>query len=297
MKMLLFRKKKFAMIAASLLLLTCGVSAEETAGGGERSSIRILDLVPEGCDPVRQLALQLALDEESGISDVQLERTDMTPDAAVAELKAGRVDFVLLAASQVSPDYRGPRRGVMREAGAIYVNGANSLKSLTLPEARALLLAERPVWEALNGSKADMQRIGVKFTRRSERETILRLLKLKRDDVAAEIFRLETTPEVVLLVGANPEAIGFGRLLAEYPVTVKALEIDGVAPTVDTVAEGKYPLQCEYVVLSRENPGASAAKFAAAFDTAAFAALVADNGFFPVRGNGKPAPEREGEGM
>ena len=285
MKMLLFRKKKFAMIAASLLLLTCGVSAEETAGGGERSSIRILDLVPEGCDPVRQLALQLALDEESGISDVQLERTDMTPDAAVAELKAGRVDFVLLAASQVSPDYRGPRRGVMREAGAIYVNGANSLKSLTLPEARALLLAKRPVWEALNGSKADMQRIGVKFTRRSERETILRLLKLKRDDVAAEIFRLETTPEVVLLVGANPEAIGFGRLLAEYPVTVKALEIDGVAPTVDTVAEGKYPLQCEYVVLSRENPGASAAKFAAAFDTAAFAALVADNGFFPVRGN------------
>lgn len=283
MKMLLFRKKKFAMIAASLLLLTCGVSAEEMPGGGERTAVRILDLVPEGCDPVRQLALQLALDEESGISDVQLERTDMTPDAAVAELKAGRVDFVLLAASLVPPDYRGPRRGVMREAGAIYVNGANSLKSLTLPEARALLLAKRPVWEALNGSKADMQRIGVKFTRRSERETILRLLKLKRDDVAAEIFRLETTPEVVLLVGANPEAIGFGRLLAEYPVTVKALEIDGVAPTVDTVSAGKYPLQCEYVVLSRENPGTSAARFAAAFDTAAFAALIADNGFFPVR--------------
>ncbi len=288
-------RKSIATIAAGLLLLSWGVNAAETADGGERSSIRILDLVPEGCDPVRQLALQLALDEESGISDVQLERPEMTPAAAVAELKAGRVDFVLLAASQVPSEYRGPRRGLMREAGAIYVNGTNSLKSLTLPEARALLLAKRPVWEALNGSKADMQRIGVKFTRRSERETILRLLKLKRDAVAAEIFRLETTPEVVLLVGANPEAIGFGRLLAEYPVTVKALEIDGIAPTVDTLASGKYPLQCEYVVLSRETPGAAAARFAAAFDTAAFAALVADNGFFPVRGSGSATSASDGE--
>ena len=246
-------------------------------------SVRVLDLMPGGCAPLRQIALQLALDGESGVDSVSVERPKNGVRAAIDEWAAGKADFILLAEDRIPDDCGGRRRPLLCEAAGIYVNSTNPVRGVTSAQARALLTAKRPVWQSLNGSAADIQRIGVK-SERGERETVTRMLNLKPEECSGEIFRVGTMPEAVLLVSVNENAMGFGRLLPEAPASVKALAVDGAAPTLDGLKSGAYPLRKVYVLLEREPHGSAAAgRFAAALESADFAALIAENGFFPVR--------------
>ncbi len=261
-----------------ILSALCGIFS---AFAAEPGPLKIIDLVPEGCAPVWQKTLQLSM--QGKIRSADIRRTPAPAEKAVAELKSGKADFILIASDQVPGNFKGGILPFMREVAALYVNAVNPLKGVSMEQARSLLRDPRPVWQPLNGSPADIQRIGLKPERRAERETVIRLLGLKYADTAEEIFRVLTTPEIVLLVSGNQQAVGFGRLLPDFPVSVKTLEIDGAAPTLENLYSGKYPLQKLYVILYLENKSAEAGIFLQELNTAAFADLIADNGFFPAQ--------------
>lgn len=63
---------------------------------------------------------------------------------------------------------------------------------------------------------------------------------------------LTSTGDVITTVSQNPNAIGYASLAAVGD-TVKALAVDGVEPTEETVIDGSYVVQRPFVLVTRQN--------------------------------------------
>ena len=72
---------------------------------------------------------------------------------------------------------------------------------------------------------------------------------------------------------SNPNAIGYASLSA-VDDTVKAVKVNGVAPSEDTVKDGTYEIQRPFVMVTKE--GAELSEAAQAFLEFAMSADVAD---------------------
>ncbi len=62
---------------------------------------------------------------------------------------------------------------------------------------------------------------------------------------------LTSTGDVITTVASNPDAIGYASLAA-LKDTVKAVTVDGVAPTEQTVKDGSYRVQRPFVLVTKE---------------------------------------------
>ena len=62
---------------------------------------------------------------------------------------------------------------------------------------------------------------------------------------------LTSTGDVITTVANNPDAIGYASL-ASLKDTVKAVTVDGVAPSEDTVKDGSYKIQRPFVLVTKE---------------------------------------------
>ena len=63
---------------------------------------------------------------------------------------------------------------------------------------------------------------------------------------------LTSTGDVIQTVASNPNAIGYASL-ASVNDTVKAVKVNGVAPTTETVQNGSYKIQRNFVFVTRAN--------------------------------------------
>ena len=69
---------------------------------------------------------------------------------------------------------------------------------------------------------------------------------------------LTSTGDVITTVSQNPDAIGYASLAA-LKDTVKALNVNGVAPTEATVKDGSYKIQRPFVLVTKADTSLSAA--------------------------------------
>ena len=94
---------------------------------------------------------------------------------------------------------------------------------------------------------------------------------------------LTSTGDVITAVAQNPDAIGYASL-ASLSDSVKALTVDGVAPTEETVKDGSYVIQRPFVLVTKTDTALSdAAQAFFDFATSADAApLIAKAGAVAV---------------
>ena len=88
---------------------------------------------------------------------------------------------------------------------------------------------------------------------------------------------------MITTVAQNPDAIGYASL-ASIGDTVKALVVEGVAPSEETVKDGSYLVQRPFVLVTREGEELSEAA-QAFFDyitSADAASIIADAGAVAV---------------
>ena len=62
---------------------------------------------------------------------------------------------------------------------------------------------------------------------------------------------LTSTGDVIATVAQNPAAIGYASLAA-IKDTVKAVTVDGVAPTEETIKDGTYKVQRPFVLVTKD---------------------------------------------
>ena len=153
---------------------------------------------------------------------------------------------------------------------AIIVNAENPVTDLSIDQIAQIYTGAVTDWADMGGTAGTIAVIGrdAASGTRSAFEEILGI-----EDKCAYLNEYSTTGDVIGNVASNPNAIGYASLSAVNE-TVTAVAVDGVAPSEATVADGSFPIQRPFVIVTVEGTELSAE--AKAFLDYAMSAEVAE---------------------
>lgn len=163
---------------------------------------------------------------------------------------------------------------------AIILNPENPIADLTIEQIAQLYKGEITNWKEIGGDDAPVVLIGREAASgtRDGFESIT-----GTEDACKYSQELTSTGDVVQTVASNPNAIGYASL-ASVKDTVKAIDVEGVTPTTETIQNGTYKVQRNFVFVTKKNTELSGAA-KAFFDFATSSAadkLIEEAGAVPV---------------
>lgn len=165
---------------------------------------------------------------------------------------------------------------------AVIVNPACKVEDLTVEQIAGIYTGEITDWSELGGDAGTISCVGREAGSgtRDGFETIT-----GTTDACKLDYELTSTGAVIEAVAGNPNAIGYASLSA-LKDTVKAVTVNGVACTEETVLDGTYEIQRPFVFVKREGEALST-QAQAFFDWATSSAandLIRGAGAVPVAG-------------
>ena len=204
--------------------------------------------------------------------DVQISYTGSGSSAGIEGVLAGSCDLGL-SSRELSADELGEgavANVIAKDGVAVVVNPENPVSELTSEQIAQIFTGEITNWSELGGNDAEIAVFGRESASgtRSAFEEILGI-----EDQCDYLNEYSSTGDVIGNVASNPNAIGYASLSA-VDESVVAVSVDGVVPTEETVADGSFPIQRPFVVVTVEGTELSAA--AKAFLDYAMSAEVAD---------------------
>lgn len=163
---------------------------------------------------------------------------------------------------------------------AIIVNPQNPVKDLSLEQIAKIYTGEITNWKDVGGEDAEIVRIG-REAGSGTRDGFESITETK--DACQYRQELTSTGDVITTVSQNPNAIGYASL-ASIKDSVKALTVNGVAPTEATVKDGTYLVQRPFVLVTKEGVALSetAQKFFDFATSADAASIISAAGAVPV---------------
>lgn len=163
---------------------------------------------------------------------------------------------------------------------AIIVNPQNPVKDLSLEQIAKIYTGEITNWKDVGGEDAEIVRIG-REAGSGTRDGFESITETK--DARQYRQELTSTGDVITTVSQNPNAIGYASLAA-IKDSVKALTVNGVAPTEATVKDGTYLVQRPFVLVTKEGAALSetAQKFFDFATSADAASIISAAGAVPV---------------
>lgn len=164
---------------------------------------------------------------------------------------------------------------------AMIVNTENTVTDLTLEQISAMYRGEITNWSEVGGDDAPIVLIG-REAASGTRDGFESITDTK--DLCKYNQELTSTGDVVQTVSSNPNAIGYASL-ASVKDTVKPVAVDGVTPSNDTVQDGTYKIQRNFVLVTPKDKALSeAAQEFFDFATSAEAdSLITEAGAVPVK--------------
>ena len=165
---------------------------------------------------------------------------------------------------------------------AIIVNSENSVSDLTIEQIAGLATGEITNWSEVGGIDAPVVLIGREAGSgtRDGFESIT-----GTEDACVYTQELTSTGAVIQAVAGNPNAFGYASLSAvEGQDGVKAISVNGVAPSEETVLDGSYQVQrnFNFVYMADAELSDAAQAFMEYAVSADAADLVAGAGAVPV---------------
>ena len=138
---------------------------------------------------------------------------------------------------------------------AIIVNPENPVDDLSVETIAKIYTGEITNWSEIGGSDAEIVLIGHEADSgtRDGFESIT-----DTEDACKYRQELTSTGDVITTVSQNPGAIGYASV-ASVKDTVKAVTVDGVAPTEATIKDGSYVVQRPFVLVTKADSDLSEA--------------------------------------
>lgn len=130
---------------------------------------------------------------------------------------------------------------------AVIVNPENPVSDLTLENIADIYTGKITDWKDVGGSEGEIVLIGREAGSgtRDGFESIT-----KTEDSCQYRQELTSTGDVITTVSSNPNAIGYASL-ASVKDTVKAVSVDGIAPSEESVKDGTYKVQRPFVLVTK----------------------------------------------
>ena len=163
---------------------------------------------------------------------------------------------------------------------AIVVNPENPVSDLDIDTIAKIYTGEITNWKDVGGNDAEIVLIG-REAGSGTRDGFESITDTK--DACQYRQELTSTGDVITTVSQNPNAIGYASLAA-IKDSVKALTVNGVAPTEATVKDGTYLVQRPFVLVTKEGTALSdtAQKFFDFAISAPAASIISAAGAVPV---------------
>ena len=175
--------------------------------------------------------------------------------SGIKAVQEGRCDIGLSSrALKAEEKEAGLKETVLAYDGiAIIVNPENPVKDLTIEQIADIYTGKITNWKELGGNDAEIVLIGREAGSgtRDGFETITGTA-----DACQYRQELTSTGDVITTVAQNPDAIGYASL-ASIKDTVKALSVNGVVPSEETVKDGSYAIQRPFVLVTVEGKALS----------------------------------------
>ena len=221
-------------IALVCVLAACGGNKEAVATDGSTSMNKVIGALGE------------AFQSDSGIT-VTYNATGS--GAGIQAVLESRCD-IGLASRELKDEEKakGLEGTVLAYDGiAIIVNPENPVNDLDLETIAKIYTGEIKNWKEIGGNDAEIVLIGREAGSgtRDGFESIT-----ATEDKSAYRQELTSTGDVITTVASNPNAIGYASLTSVKD-TVKALKIDGVTASEETIKNGTYVVQRPFVLVTK----------------------------------------------
>ena len=132
---------------------------------------------------------------------------------------------------------------------AIIVNNASKVEDLTVDQLKQMFTGEITNWSEVGGDDGEIVLIG-REAGSGTRDGFESIVDVK--DACKYAQELTATGAVISAVEANPLAIGYASLSAVGD-TVKAVTVEGVECSEDTVKDGTYKIQRPFVFVTNDS--------------------------------------------
>ena len=231
-------KKRIGCFAAAMLLVCalvgCGGSKTAVSTDGSTSMSKVIG------------ALSETFEADTGIT-VTYNATGS--GSGIQAVEEGRCDIGLASRSLKDEEKaKGLTETVLAYDGiAIIVSPENPVQELDLDTIAKIYTGEITNWKDVGGNDAEIVLIG----REAGSGTRDGFESITGTGEACQYRQeLTSTGDVITTVAQNPDAIGYASL-ASVEDSVKALSVDGVQPSEDTVKDGSYAIQRPFVLVTR----------------------------------------------
>ncbi len=231
-------KKIISLLTLAIVLVcvltACGGNKEAVATDGSTSMNKVIGALGEAFETDTGITVTYnATGSGAGIQAVQEGRCDigLASRNLKDEEKANGLEETILAYDGI----------------AIIVNPANPIKDLDVETIAKIYTGEIKNWKEIGGKDAEIVLIGREAGSgtRDGFESIT-----DTEDKCAYRQELTSTGDVITTVASNPNAIGYVSL-ASVKDTVKALTVDGVNPSEETIKNGTYVVQRPFVLVTK----------------------------------------------
>lgn len=184
--------------------------------------------------------------------------------AGIAAVAEGRCNIGLSSRSlKAEEEAQGLKGTVLALDGiAIIVHPENPIQDMSLETLADVYTGKITNWKELNGADEEIVLIG-REGGSGTRDGFESITGTKEQCKYRQ--ELTSTGDVITTVAGNPAAIGYASL-ASVKNTVKALSIDGVAPSEQTVLSGEYAVQRPFLLVTKGDKTALPESAQAFFD-------------------------------
>jgi phosphate transport system substrate-binding protein len=251
-----------AIIAISALMLGCtspSPSATPTVAGSPTSAPITGSIQVTGSTSVGPYTEELATMFEAKYPGTQVGVSQVGSGPGIQAVIDGTTDIGMSSRALTDAETaKGLKSWKICDDGvAVILNNNNALVNLSTTQIRDIFAGNVTNWKQVGGSDATI----VVVTREAGSGTrdAFQTLIMGKPNITASAIQQSSTGAVMTYVSGNPNAIGyisFGSL----DRSVKALQVDGVAPSIATIKDKTYKPQRPFLYVTRGDPTNAVAK-------------------------------------
>lgn len=270
-------RKLIALTAALSLASTCIMFAS----GCEKKETKTIST--DGSTSMEEVIGSLKETFESENKDCTVTYNPTGSGTGIAAAAEGRCDIGLSSRDLKDEEKSKGLVGtvIAYDGIAIIVNPENTLDDLTIEDIAKIYTGEITNWQEIGGADAEIAVIG-REAGSGTRDGFESVTGTKDKCLLKQ--ELTSTGDVITTVARNPAAIGYASL-ASVKDSVKALKIDGTAPSAETIKDGSYKVQRNFVLVTKKDAKLSdaAQKFFDYITSEKASAVIEKAGAIPVK--------------
>lgn len=240
-------KKFISILIAAVMVAGCLAGCSGSSKGGTVST--------DGSTSMESVIGALGEGFEANNPGVTFTYNPTGSGTGIKAVQEGRCDIGLSSRSLKEEEKAaGLTETVLAYDGiAIIVHPDNPTTSLTLSQIADIYTGKITNWSEVGGNDGQIVLIGREAGSgtRDGFETIT-----GTEDACQYRQELTSTGDVITTVSSNPNAIGYASL-ASVKDSVKAVSVDGVAPSEETVKDGSYTVQRPFVLVTKADAALS----------------------------------------